>query len=105
MRHTHYPPLATECAHGERTDRLTSEGRPICALCRHEQNNRWTPDPDTLPDWGALAANDRDDNPPLTPRPTRTATDRIADVLTTDPGDVEHLITQWRGTVREGILF
>lgn len=109
MRHTHYTPLATECAHGERTDRRTSEDRPICALCRHEEDNRWTPCPDTIPDWGALAANDRDENDrprletPTAPLPVTTA--RIGHVFTADPGNVENLISQWRTPEREGILF
>ena len=33
MRTTHYTPLAP-CPHGERTDRTTSAGTPLCPLCR-----------------------------------------------------------------------
>lgn len=45
------------CPHGERTDRTTSLGEPICALCRVEAARlRNLPDP--TPDWQMLRAAD-----------------------------------------------
>jgi hypothetical protein len=56
MRTTSYTPLAP-CPHGERTDRTTTDGRPLCPLCRITEARRSTIDPNT-PDWRALAAGD-----------------------------------------------
>ena len=75
MRTTHYTPLAP-CPHGERTDRTTSAGTPLCALCRIEDARRPVIDPD-MPDWAALAAGDDTDDdderscPPATSRSRR----------------------------------
>lgn len=49
---THAP-----CPHGERTDRTTSLGEPICALCRVEAA-RLRDLPDVAPDWQMLRAAD-----------------------------------------------
>lgn len=49
---THAP-----CPHGERTDRTTSLGEPICALCRVEAA-RLRDLPDPVPDWQMLRAAD-----------------------------------------------
>jgi hypothetical protein len=53
MRTTHAP-----CPHGERTDRTTSNGRPLCPLCRLAQTWPNRPMDPNLPDWRALAAGD-----------------------------------------------
>lgn len=45
------------CPHGERTDRTTSLGEPICALCRVEAA-RLRDLPDPTPDWQMLRAAD-----------------------------------------------
>jgi len=45
------------CPHGERTDRTTSLGEPICALCRVEAA-RLRDRPDPTPDWQMLRAAD-----------------------------------------------
>lgn len=49
---THNP-----CPHGERTDRTTRDGEPICALCRVEAA-RLRDLPDPTPDWQMLRAAD-----------------------------------------------
>lgn len=45
------------CPHGERTDRTTSLGEPICALCRVEAA-RLRDRPDPAIDWQMLRAAD-----------------------------------------------
>lgn len=45
------------CPHGERTDRTTSLGEPICALCRIEAA-RLRDLPDPAIDWQMLRAGD-----------------------------------------------
>lgn len=42
------------CGHGERTDRFTKKGEPICPFCRR-QKDPWAPQ---QLDVAALAAND-----------------------------------------------
>lgn len=49
---THAP-----CPHGERTDRTTRDGEPICALCRVEAA-RLRDLPDPVPDWQTIRAAD-----------------------------------------------
>lgn len=45
------------CPHGERTDRTTRDGEPICALCRAEAA-RLRDLPDPAPDWQTIRAAD-----------------------------------------------
>lgn len=45
------------CPHGERTDRTTRDGEPICALCRVEAA-RLRDRPDPVIDWQMLRAAD-----------------------------------------------
>lgn len=45
------------CPHGERTDRTTSLGEPICPLCRVKAA-RLRDLPDPTPDWQMLRAAD-----------------------------------------------
>jgi hypothetical protein len=45
------------CPHGERTDRTTRDGEPICALCRADAA-RLRDLPDPVPDWQTLRAAD-----------------------------------------------
>lgn len=48
---------ALTCAHGERTDRTTTLGEPICALCRAD-HRRLLDMPLPMPDWQTVRAAD-----------------------------------------------
>lgn len=54
---SHATAIHAPCPHGERTDRTTSLGEPICALCRVEAA-RLRDLPDPTPDWQTLRAAD-----------------------------------------------
>lgn len=109
MRTTHYLPLAP-CPHGERTDRTTTDGRPLCPLCRHAEAHRPTIDPDA-PDWAALAAGDDtddDDTPrvPVAEPTTDTAAILIGSLFGQDTGNrIEALLQRWTEREPEGMLF
>lgn len=95
MRHTIYVPRAHECEHGERTDRTTSEGTPICPLCRATQARRTPVEP--LADWGLLSSgddtwNDDDD--------TDAAPSELADLIRILEGNHE-AITRVRSLLAE----
>jgi hypothetical protein len=109
MRTTHYAPLAP-CPHGERTDRTTTDGRPLCPLCRHAEPRRPTIDPNT-PDWRALAAGDDtlDDDelraPVVEPAPD-TAAILLGSLFAQDAGNrIEAMLQRWTETEPEGMLF
>ncbi len=110
MRTTHYTPLAP-CPHGERTDRTTSEGTPLCPLCRALDARRPTIDP-TTPDWMALAAGDDSDQEDIlrTPAPTEPTPDTAALLLgslfSADSSNrIETMLQRWTEREPEGILF
>lgn len=60
MRHT----TAMPCPHGERTDRTTSTGEPLCPLCRNRARQTAEADAPQV-DWQMLRAGDdtMDDDP------------------------------------------
>lgn len=102
---THYTPLAP-CPHGERTDRTTSDGRPLCPLCRHAQHTP-TIDPDT-PDWAALAAGDDT----LDDDELRADVDAVPDTpalllsgLLGQENRIEAMLQRWTDREPEGMLF
>lgn len=103
---THYTPLAP-CPHGERTDRTTSDGRPLCALCRHAQHTV-TIDPD-MPDWRALAAGDDTDDddelrvPDAPPSPDLAAF--VLGSLFAQENRIEAMLQRWTDREPEGMLF
>ena len=110
MRTTHYTPLAT-CPHGERTDRTTSAGTPLCPLCRIEDARRPVIDPD-MPDWAALAAgDDTDDEDDLhadevEESPADTADITFGDLFGPDSGNrIQAMLQRWTERQPEGILF
>jgi hypothetical protein len=108
MRTTHYAPLAP-CPHGERTDRTTSEGLPLCPLCRHAETRRPDIDPDA-PDWAALAAGDDtldDDEPRPTAEPAvDTAAILLGSLFAQDAGNrIEAMLQRWTEAEPEGMLF
>ena len=106
---TQYTPLAP-CPHGERTDRTTSEGTPLCPLCRHAETRRTTIDPDG-PDWAALAAGDDtldDDEPraPVTESTPDTAALLLGDLFGADSSNrIEAMLQRWTEREPEGMLF
>ena len=109
MRTTHVTPLAP-CPHGERTDRTTSEGTPLCPLCRHAEARRTTIDPD-MPDWRALAAGDDTDaddelrTPALEPQ-TDAAAPLLGDLFGTDSSNrIEAMLQRWTAREPERMLF
>lgn len=111
MRTTHYTPLAPTCPHGERTDRTTSAGTPLCPLCRITEARRTTIDPD-MPDWAALAAGDDtldEDDKPIAPAPEQPAdsTDLMFQQLFgPESGNrIEAMLQRWTERESEGILF
>lgn len=80
------------CPHGERTDRTTSLGEPICALCRVEAA-RLRDRPDPVIDWQMLRAADD----------TFTGSDRDPRVSLSDgfsASDAEILATLFRADSR-----
>lgn len=109
MRTTSYTPLAP-CPHGERTDRTTSEGTPLCPLCRHAEARRPTIDPDT-PDWRALAAGDdtldEDElRAPVVEPPADDAALLLGDLLGADSSNrIEAMLQRWTAREPEGMLF
>lgn len=107
MRTTHYTPLAP-CPHGERTDRTTTEGTPLCPLCRIADARRTHIDPDT-PDWMALAAGDdthEDDEilAPVVEPPADTAAILLGSLLGRDDR-IETMLQRWTERDTQGILF
>lgn len=107
MRTTHVTPLAP-CPHGERTDRTTSEGTPLCPLCRHAEARRTTIDPDG-PDWAALAAGDDTDDDdelraPVAETPSDPAALLLGDLFGRD-NRIEAMLQRWTEREPEGILF
>lgn len=112
MRTTHYTPLAPTCPHGERTDRTTSEGTPLCPLCRLEDARRPTIDPD-MPDWAALAAgddtldeDDDEDTPATVEPPTDTAETLLGSLFGPDSGNrFEAMLQRWTERQPQGMLF
>ena len=109
MRTTHYTPLAP-CPHGERTDRTTSAGTPLCPLCRISEAGRPTIDPD-MPDWAALAAGDDtlDDDEPIdpAPEPAEDTTDiTFGELFGPESGNrIQAMLQRWTERQPEGILF
>jgi hypothetical protein len=108
MRTTHYTPLAP-CPHGERTDRTTSEGTPLCPLCRVAEARRTHLDPD-MPDWMALAAGDDtddDEDTPTEPEPTAdTAALLIGGLFGEESGNrFQAMLERWTERQPEGMLF
>jgi hypothetical protein len=110
MRTTHYTPLAP-CPHGERTDRTTSAGTPLCPLCRISEARRPTIDPD-MPDWAALAAGDdtQDDDEPLPapepPTPADTTGIMFGDLFGPESGNrIQAMLQRWTEREPERILF
>jgi hypothetical protein len=110
MRTTHYTPLAP-CPHGERTDRTTSAGTPLCPLCRVAEARRSTIDPN-MPDWAALAAGDdtQDDDDELTapdPEPAADTTDiTFGQLFGQESGNrIQAMLQRWTEREPEGILF
>jgi hypothetical protein len=109
MRTTSYTPLAP-CPHGERTDRTTSEGTPLCPLCRHAEARRPTIDPDT-PDWRALAAGDdtMDEDELRAPVVEPQADDAallLGDLFGADSSNrIEAMLQRWTAREPEGMLF
>lgn len=113
MRTTHYTPLAPTCPHGERTDRTTSEGTPLCPLCRITEARRPVIDPD-MPDWAALAAGDdtmeddgEDDTPaPVVEPPADSTAILIRSLFGPDSGNrIQAMLERWTERQPEGILF
>lgn len=107
MRTTRYTPLAP-CPHGERTDKTTTEGTPLCALCRIREARRSTIDPNT-PDWRALAAGDdtMDEDELRTPvvePPADTAAILLGDLFGRD-NRIETMLQRWTEREPQGILF
>lgn len=105
MRTTHYQPHAT-CPHGERTDRTTTDGRPLCPLCRHAQA-RPTIDPH-LPDWAALAAGDdthADDVPRTSTAPANDTAALLLGALFDREDRIEAMLQRWTAREPEGMLF
>lgn len=110
MRTTHYTPLAP-CPHGERTDRTTSAGTPLCPLCRISEARRPTIDPD-MPDWAALAAGDDtlDDDeelPAPSPEPAADTADiTFEQLFGQESGNrIQAMLQRWTEREPEGILF
>lgn len=109
MRTTHFTPLAP-CPHGERTDRTTSEGTPLCPLCRITEARRPLIDPDT-PDWRALAAGDdtQDDDELRTPvvEPAAdTGAILLGSLFGQDSGNrFEAMLQRWTEREPQGMLF
>jgi hypothetical protein len=108
MRTTHMTPLAP-CPHGERTDRTTTDGRPLCPLCRHADARRPDIDPDA-PDWAALAAGDDtldDDEPRPAGDPVPdTAAILLGSVFSQDSGNrIEAMLQRWTAAEPKGMLF
>ena len=110
MRTTHYTPLAP-CPHGERTDRTTSAGTPLCPLCRIEDARRPVIDPD-MPDWMALAAGDDtddEDEPPaedLEEAAPDTEAVLIGSLFGPESGNrIQAMLQRWTERQPEGILF
>lgn len=107
MRTTHYTPL-TPCPHGERTDRTTSAGTPLCPLCRVAEARRSTIDPN-MPDWAALAAGDdtQDDDELDAPEPpTDTASVLIGSLFGQHSGNrIEAMLQRWTEREPQGMLF
>lgn len=109
MRTTSYTPLAP-CPHGERTDRTTSEGTPLCPLCRITEARRIPVDPNA-PDWAALAAGDdtHDEDVPRTPvvdvEPAPdTAAILLGDLFGRDDR-IASMLQRWTEREPEGMLF
>lgn len=111
MRQTHYEPLTdNRCDHGERRDRTTSEGTPLCALCRHAARQRPTIDPNA-PDYAALAANDdtwADDQPRTVAviDPAQPSEVFLAHLFAPNSGRrVTAMLERWRDHEPAGMLF
>lgn len=108
MRQTHYEPLTdNRCEHGERRDRTTSEGTPLCALCRHAQRQRPHIDPDGI-DYAALAANDDtwSDDEPRTIAPAEHSEIVLAHLFARESGRrVTAMLDRWRDREPTGMLF
>jgi hypothetical protein len=109
MRTTHYTPLAP-CPHGERTDRTTSEGTPLCPLCRISEARQPVIDPN-MPDWRALAAGDDTDDedtpaaPAVDPEPD-TAAVLIGGLFGQESGNrFQAMLERWTERQPEGLLF
>lgn len=109
MRTTHYTPLAP-CPHGERTDRTTSAGTPLCPLCRISEARRPTIDPD-MPDWAALAAgddtlDDDEDMPAPDPESSPPADIMFEQLFGQESGNrIQAMLQRWTEREPEGILF
>lgn len=113
MRHAFYPPLAgNDCIHGERKDRTTSTGEPLCPLCRADQRRQPAIDP-TAVDYASLAARDDlwDDDPEPRTGTAAAAPDLsgaiiLAALFTDDSGHrLTRLMHQWQHQPEQGILF
>lgn len=106
MRTITYTPLAP-CPHGERTDRTTTAGTPLCPLCRHAETQRTDVDPDGV-DWAALAAGDdtHTDDVPRTPvvQPAETASVILGSLFGREDR-VEAMLSRWTAREPEGMLF
>jgi hypothetical protein len=106
---TTYTPLAP-CPHGERTDRTTREGTPLCPLCRRVEARRPDVDPDA-PDWAALAAGDdtHDDvelRTPPAPVVPDTPAILLGSLLRSSSGNrIETMLQRWTEREPEGMLF
>lgn len=106
--HTYTTPLAP-CPHGERTDRTTSDGRPLCALCRIHQARQTHTDPNT-PDWAALAAGDDTQDEDILRTtdepPTDTGALLLGDLFGRDSGNrFEAMLQRWTEQQPERTLF
>lgn len=105
---THYEPLADipRCDHGERTDRTTSEGTPLCALCRIAERQKIRIDPNRI-DYAALAAADDtwDDDEPAPDSGGHTEI-VIAHLFAQNSGSrVSAMLDRWRDREPAGMLF
>lgn len=109
---TTYTPLAP-CPHGERTDRTTTEGTPLCPLCRISEARRPVIDPDGV-DWAALAAGDdtQADVELRTPAPAApepapdTAAVLLGSLFRQNHGNrIEAMLQRWTEREPEGMLF
>lgn len=110
MRTTSHTPLAP-CPHGERTDRTTTEGTPLCPLCRITEARRPRIDPDT-PDWMALAAGDDTYDEDELRTPVVVDVEPVPDTAAILLGDlfgrddrIASMLQRWTTREPEGMLF